>query len=164
MILAVLDQAELFRHLHPGFDEAFAFIQQSSTRDLIPGKYKIDGDRVFAMVQEYVTKPESECGWESHREYIDIQYLVLGQEQMNSAPLDRLIDQSDYVTATDKISYRSALSPYSSLQVRAGQFTVFFPEDGHQACICSGTSEVVKKIVIKVKASAQCTYQAKNGE
>ncbi|WP_431090744.1 YhcH/YjgK/YiaL family protein [Paenibacillus sp. 8b26] len=151
MIVAALEQEERYRHIHLNFKQAFLFLQQTPFSELTTGKYEIDGQRVFALVQEYDTKPEAECGWESHREYIDIQYIVSGREQINYVSLDQLTGGSDYVADKDKISYESSVSPGSSLQLGAGQFAVFFPEDGHQACIRSGQTEHVKKIVVKVK-------------
>ncbi|AET58793.1 putative beta-D-galactosidase [Paenibacillus terrae HPL-003] len=151
MIVATLEQEERYRHIHPQFMQAFLFLQQTSQAELAEGKYEIDGQQVYALVQEYDTKPEAECGWESHREYIDIQYIVSGREQINYAPLNQLTGGSDYVADKDKINYESSVSPGSSLQLGAGQFAVFFPEDGHQACIRSGQTEHVKKMVIKVK-------------
>ncbi|MEC0237006.1 YhcH/YjgK/YiaL family protein [Paenibacillus kribbensis] len=151
MIVATLEQEERYRRIHPQFEQAFLFLQHTPLAELAEGKYEIDGQQVYVLVQEYDTKPEAECRWESHREYIDIQYIVSGREQINYAPLDQLTGGSDYAADKDKINYESLVSPGSSLQLGAGQFAVFFPEDGHQACIRSGQTEHVKKMVIKVK-------------
>jgi hypothetical protein len=41
-------------------------------------------------VQSYTTKPENETIWESHRRYIDVQYVVRGSERMGWLPIERL--------------------------------------------------------------------------
>ena len=51
------------------------------------GKYQIDNDDIFAIVQEYDTKEEKDCVLEGHHKYIDIQYVIQGVEFMGFTPL-----------------------------------------------------------------------------
>ena len=44
-----------------------------------PGKVAIDGDRIFAEIQEYTTKDPKDCRFETHRKYYDIQYVAEGK-------------------------------------------------------------------------------------
>jgi YhcH/YjgK/YiaL family protein len=152
VILASLEQEEQYRHAYQGFAQAFDFLKQSSLAELAPGKYEIDGDRIFAMIQHYESKPEQNCGWESHRKYIDIQYLIAGNEKINVAPSDQLLMKGEYIAEKDKISYEIPSIKSSSLQLHAGEFAVFFPQDAHQASISSSEAPVsVKKVVLKIQ-------------
>ena len=58
--------------------------------DLAPGRHEIDGEEVYASVQRHFTKPVAERQYESHRKYIDIQYIHTGREIMYWAPLPLL--------------------------------------------------------------------------
>jgi YhcH/YjgK/YiaL family protein len=46
------------------------------------GKYKVDGDNVFAECKTYFTKPVEERSFESHVKHIDVQVMLEGQEMM----------------------------------------------------------------------------------
>ena len=63
---------------------------------LATGRHTIVGDEVFALVQEYRTKSHSEGFWESHRKYIDVQYMVRGAERMGYANLASLAERQPY--------------------------------------------------------------------
>ena len=52
-----------------------------------PGRYDIDGDTVYALVQEYDSKPKSEGFWEAHHAYLDVQYVASGAEHMGYRPV-----------------------------------------------------------------------------
>ncbi len=49
------------------------------------GRHDLDGDDLFALVQEYTTRAADECVWEAHRRYIDVQFVVTGAERMGVA-------------------------------------------------------------------------------
>ena len=54
------------------------------------GKVTLSGDDVYATIQSYWTSPASERKWESHRRYVDVQFMVTGEELIYHAPLDQL--------------------------------------------------------------------------
>ena len=56
------------------------FLGERRAGDLEIGKYMIDGDRVYANVQQYVTKSYDEAKYEAHDHYIDVQCIVSGEE------------------------------------------------------------------------------------
>ena len=49
------------------------------------GKIPIQGDQVFALVQDNTTKPRAQGTWEAHRKYIDVQFVAAGVEEMGYA-------------------------------------------------------------------------------
>jgi beta-galactosidase beta subunit len=55
------------------FAKAFHFLQTADLENAEPGRVDIDGDQIFALIQEYNTKPLAQGFWEAHRKYIDIQ-------------------------------------------------------------------------------------------
>ena len=152
MIVDVLANAERYHSLHPRLAAAFDYLAafDPATPD---GKYPIDGDAVYAQVQSYATKPAAEKKWESHRRYLDVQYLVSGRERMTVAPLGALAGATSYNDTKDVINYTGPTGAASSLYVEGGQFAIFFPQDGHQPGVEADTSagnEAVRKVVVKV--------------
>jgi YhcH/YjgK/YiaL family protein len=70
---------------HPVFRRALAFIAQNDFQDFAPGKIDMIPGKLFCLLQEMDSVPFSEARPESHRQFIDIQYLISGHEVMGSA-------------------------------------------------------------------------------
>lgn len=148
MILESIDHTELCERLHPRFALAFEAIRHMRAAEPAPGVYEIDGQNVYAMVQEYDTQPAEQMAWEGHREYADIQFIVAGQELVQYAPLQVSGADFPYDQALDLL--RCQAEPASEIQLSAGQFAIFFPHDLHRPkCDWQG-SHRVRKLLIKV--------------
>jgi YhcH/YjgK/YiaL family protein len=111
------------------------------------GRTDIDGDNLFALVQEYDTKPAEQGKWESHRKYIDVQYILSGRERMGFANIYRM-DLGEYLPEKD---FQGMGGEGNYVDLSAGDFAIFFPEYGHKPGLCATAPEKVKKVVIKVK-------------
>jgi YhcH/YjgK/YiaL family protein len=146
MILDKIENSKIYDNLHPLFAKAFEFIHKTDFSELSDGKYEIENDKLFAMVQEYNTKDETEGKPEAHRKYIDIQYIHSGVELIGIASL------SDNVLISDEPGKDLAFyeSETSFIKLEAGMFAVFFPEDIHMPGIKLNQSAKVKKVVVKV--------------
>ena len=148
MIFDQLKNAEIYCNCHNGFKKGFAFIRTAIESNMEPGRYQIDGDDVFAMVQEYETK-ENVGQFEAHRNYIDIQCIVAGVECMEAAELDGCKEAVPYDAAKDIAFYTA--DPQTKMRVTEESFAIFFPWDAHNPGICDGVPGKVKKVVIKVR-------------
>lgn len=114
------------------------------------GRYPVRGEEVFALVQTYETGPATEKRFESHRAHLDVQYVAEGEERILHAPV-RLLEVADpYDPATDLAFYAEPRAA-SSLLVRAGDFAVLLPGDGHKPGCMAGGRHRVKKVVVKVR-------------
>ena len=80
MIIDDIRHAPLYRPLSPRIAAALDFLHDVDLACLAEGRYDIDGDRIFALVQSYVTVPSAEGSWEAHRRYLDLQHVVQGRE------------------------------------------------------------------------------------
>ncbi len=107
--------------------------------------------RVKAIVSEYTTKEENENGYEAHREWIDIQYLLKGSEKICCLPLEYLKETKAYDAGKDAAFYEETGIAGQEMLVGNGYFAVFFPQDGHKPGLCAEECEAVKKVVVKVK-------------
>ena len=107
--------------------------------------------RVKAIVSEYNTKPINENGFEAHRQYIDIQYLVGGTEKLCSLPLEYLEETKPYDEKDDYALYKATSVPAQDLLLGNGYFAILFPQDGHMPQLSVDEPGGVKKIVMKIK-------------
>jgi YhcH/YjgK/YiaL family protein len=150
MIVDSLKNKEIYESVHPKFGEAFAFIERVVAEGLAVGRYELDGDALFALVQEYPTKAPADCPFEAHRKYIDIQYVKSGRERMGVADLAHVTTSAEYNPERD-VEFFNTPEDASILTVGADEFAVFFPHDAHQPAMAMGESETVEKIVVKVR-------------
>jgi YhcH/YjgK/YiaL family protein len=115
-------------------------------RPIADGKYPVDGDRIFALVQRYTSKPVHEGRWESHRAYIDLQCVFEGIEQIGYAPLETLAAGS-YDADRDLIWLEGQ---GEFVTMGTGRFMLLWPEDAHMPGIAAGSPAAVLKVVVKI--------------
>lgn len=149
MIIDNLENSERYRLLHPLFEKAFNYLKETNLYAIVPGKYSIDGDNVFAIVQEYETLDAANEQMESHKKYIDVQYVINGVELVGFSVFNDQKVSKLYDAETDFMLYEEAPSFFAELG--KGMLMIFFPSDLHMPCIKKEKPAAVKKIVIKVK-------------
>jgi len=148
MIIDKLSNAHLYSGLGERINKSFAYLKETDFSKIELGKYEIDGDDIFALVNEYKTKDESEGKLEAHKKYIDVQYVAKGTELMGYAPLKNQKVIDEYNEQND-ITFFSGEKTFT--QVDEGMFAIFFPTDVHLPGIKVNEKSFVKKVVIKVK-------------
>ncbi|MFZ6025201.1 MAG: YhcH/YjgK/YiaL family protein [Bacteroidota bacterium] len=148
MVIDHLQNAAQYYGLGNGIEKALRFLQENDLLSLENGKHTIVEDRVFAIVQEYETKDPAQEKLESHRRFIDVQYVVKGEERMGHALLQTQIPSRAYNPDDDYMLFDEAPDFFSV--IKEGMFTIFFPNDLHMPCIQHGTAVQVKKIVFKI--------------
>jgi YhcH/YjgK/YiaL family protein len=148
MIIDKIENSKLYEGISQRIKEAFEYIRNTDLKNIKPGKYEIDGENIFALINEYKTKAESEGKLEAHRKYIDVQYVISGEELMGYAPLGIQQFFEPYKDENDIIFFNGEKS---FTKVSSGMFAIFFPEDVHMPGISTGKISDVKKLVIKVR-------------
>jgi biofilm protein TabA len=150
MIADTLEQNSRYLSLSPHFATAFKFLEKLPV-GRPDGRYDIDGDNCFALVQTYNTRPLAQALFEAHRQYIDIQFLQAGRETLLWTPLAALTSVTQPYAADTDIAFFATPPHWTPVNLRAGHFAIFFPADGHAPGLeCDGPAEV-RKIVIKVR-------------
>lgn len=122
------------------------FIQEQDVLNMSPSRIELDGDKVFAMIQHYDSKPKEQGMWEAHRKYIDIQYVAEGQELMGFANLSYL-EAGEYSEEKDFLPLHGE---GSYVLMKAGTFVILTPEDAHIPQVAVDVPQPVKKVVVKV--------------
>lgn len=154
MILASLEhlagQAALSQSLRKGLD----WLREHAADAVLPERVEIDGKQVYALVQAYDTLTAGEeIRLEAHKAYIDVQFIVAGEEMMGWADVRALRDPTAYNPDKDVFHGVLPAREVTPLHVRAGQAAIFFPEDAHAPKLAAAAPAAVRKIVLKVKVS-----------
>ncbi len=112
---------------------------------------KVDlNDNSFGLEQVYYSKNRDECFFESHREYIDVQFILEGEESIEVMESSDLAENFAYDENIDLIKYGDTKNA-SIIKLRKGDVAIFYPEDAHMPCIRLHESVKVVKTVVKVK-------------
>ncbi len=120
------------------------------TSDVKNGVYQLT-PRVKAIVSTYTTMGVNKNGYEAHREFIDIQYTISGEEVICSLPLEYLKETKAYNEVIDAAFYEETVIKPQELLIGNGFFAVLFPQDGHMPQISVKKPQNVKKVVVNVK-------------
>jgi YhcH/YjgK/YiaL family protein len=151
MILDQFDNALMYEGLGQRISIGLALLNEETVRNAAPGSYQVDGENLFYNVDEYQTQPVEEGRLEIHRKYLDIQYIVSGEECIGIAPLEGLTEETLYDGKKD-LAFCKFEPSMSQLHLKQGMFAIFWPNEPHMPCRRTGsTSEKVKKIVVKVR-------------
>lgn len=148
MIFDSLDQSERYVSIHPLFKPAFQYLREFDPKTP-DGRHEVMGERLFSLPQSYDTFPASERKFEAHERYIDIQYILSGEEVIEHVHVGLLSPDGGFDSVRDVGFY---LDPEKSTPVvlRAGDFAIFFPHDAHKPCVSAGKVSSVRKVVMKV--------------
>lgn len=148
MIIDKLTNADLYYKINQRISSALEYLKTTNFDNIETGRHDIDGDIVYALVNDYTTKHKEEAKLESHRKYIDVQYVASGCELLGYAlfndqkPLKEYDDEKDFMLFDEEISF---------INFNKGMFAVIFPEDLHMPGIMRNSPAAVRKIIIKVK-------------
>ena len=148
MVYDKIDNIETYKGLSEDIYEGLKFLKKA-TPDLPCGVHEIN-PRVKAIVSEYETKAVNENGYEAHRKFIDIQYLLKGSEKNCCLSLEKLKETKPYKEEIDAAFYEADL-PAQELMLGDGFFAIFWPQDGHIPGLCFNVKMLVKKVVVKIK-------------
>ncbi len=150
MISGSLSQLHVCKNIHPNLAKAIDHVLQTDFTNAAAGKYEIEGDSMFYMVNEYMTKPAIECEPERHRKYTDIQIMIKGSEKFGYAPFYTQKPSTDFLPDNDVAFYTLPEEQLNYIILAPGEFILFFPADIHQPELYIDAPANVKKVVVKV--------------
>lgn len=149
MILDVFDHWKNYEWPSKRFRQGFEWLADLKP-DVEDGRYELDGDNLFVIVQTYDTRSPVGHEFEAHRTYADIQYIIAGKERCYWAPAHELTVSKPY--EPDAEMYKLVDVP-TDLILSEGRFAVFFPPDAHAPCVALAEPAQVRKAVVKVKVA-----------
>lgn len=148
MIYDSLKHLEAYGGVHPGVMRGLELLRDTDFSVMEDGRYEIDGDNLFILLQSYETRRENDTP-EAHRNYIDIQYLISGAEKMGVGPLEEMTSEAEARPEGDIWFYHG---PLSEILLAGDRFAALWPGDAHAPGIAvDGKPAPCRKCVVKVK-------------
>lgn len=146
MIKGVLKTVDLSNYSE-NIAEGLKFLLNADFSNLEDGKH-ILSDTDFVNIQTYTTK--SNADFEAHREYIDIQYIISGEEIISVSQYDECKTTIAYNSEKD-IEFLSGKGFDNILS--EGEFMILYPKDAHKPSISININnpQTVRKAVVKVR-------------
>ena len=135
-----------------GLERAFEYLARTDLTSLPLGRTDIEGDEVYVLLSEAETRPPEQVQFEAHRRYVDIQFVVRGQESIGVTPLAGLVTTEPYDPARD-IEFFAVPPQSRPLSLGAGDFAVFTPNDAHRPSLHLDGPHVSRKAVVKVSVA-----------
>lgn len=113
---------------------------------LLPdGRIDIGGG-ISVSVFTFTTKETT--SFEAHRKYIDIHYIISGEEKIITSPLETMLVTSEYSSEKD-IALGECPEGEEHI-IRAGQYCVTMPEEAHSPGRSVSSPAPARKAVFKV--------------
>lgn len=150
MIKDRLENAKTYYSLSENLKKGLLWLENTDLKNISDGKYEIVGEEVYASVQTYDTKQDAD--YESHRNYIDIQYMIDGCEKIGVTDIKNCTTTIEYDFQRD-LEFYKINSPEEYITLPKGCFTILFPHDAHKPSISLEEKTTVKKVVVKVALS-----------
>lgn len=129
--------------------DAVNYLLKLKGDDLTLGKHVVN-DGFFYNVIEYNTTDDVDKLYESHRKYVDIQFLLEGEEVMQVVDIERLCEVVPYDCVRDCTLYSPIDKPASTV-LRPNSVLILYPRDGHRTMAFNGKKCKVLKVVGKVR-------------
>ena len=120
--------------------------RQNSATEI--GRHELLGPDLYAVVMEYETLDRSETRFESHREFVDLQCTLHGEEIIDWCPRQALVPDGEM--EQDVQFWLPPVVSWTPLVQVPGRFSVFFPADAHRPKVRSNGNRV-RKVVIKAR-------------
>lgn len=142
------------------FEKAFLYIQKLQDKNSLEykslanigldecNKIVLD-ENCFLLEQAYITKDKKDCFFESHRKYIDIQYIFEGSEIMEVENINKLQITQEYNESLDFAKYEQKPNN-STLIINENELAIFYPNDAHMPCIKVDNNQKIIKAVFKI--------------
>ena len=148
MIYGNIKNTEEYKFLNTNLQKCFEYIKNNDLKNLEKGSYEICGNDLFVNIVEYETTTEDKRFWEAHKNYLDLHFMLDGEEIINVNFIDNM-KQIEFVEKDDFLSLEG--NKKSSILLEEGDFLICYPNDAHMTAIKVSDSKKIKKAIFKVK-------------
>ena len=124
------------------------YLNNMDLKNLESGKHVIN-EWLYINVQEYMTKNISDCKYESHKKYVDIQMMINGIEALETSDVDKLELETEYNEESDVMFWKRKNNQMRTV-ITDKSYVILYPQNAHMPCIAVDKPVKVKKLVAKV--------------
>jgi biofilm protein TabA len=132
---------------------AIEALQKLDLAKLEPGRYELEGDKLFYLIQDLAPRSMDEGRPEVHHSYADVQIPCSAKERYGfSLPQANLIATEDRLESSDIAFYPTPANEFF-MDITPGSYVVFLPKEIHRPCIVIDDKAPIRKAVVKIHAS-----------
>ena len=146
MIVDSLSNCDKYISLHKDFEKVFSFLRE--LKGDAAGTTVLEENNVWANVIEVQEMPKSMKVFEAHRKFLDIHYILSGEEKFGYANIDRLKTKQPYNAVDD---YELLEGETNVILLKKGDFMITFPEDAHIPDYEKTNDDKLVRVVVKVR-------------
>ena len=128
-------------------DTAMEFLSRANTYTEC-GRYEFSED-CFVNVITCDTKEDCTGLMEAHVMFVDVQYMLDGEEKILYTPKEGLVQAKDYDEKKDRSFY--AFETADEVTYTTGEGIVLYPAEAHLPGCAIDRSKSIKKAVIKIR-------------
>lgn len=139
-----INYSELQRY----YNKIYEFLSNHDMVNIAEQRYDL-GDGEYVNVESYDTVRFEDRKYESHKKYFDIQYIIIGRENIVVEPVSELSVSEKYDENKDIVFYKNNVCGIDNF-LEEGEMLLLNPEDGHMPCISIDKTVHVKKAVFKL--------------
>lgn len=148
MIIDKIENISIYKNI-PEIARDFILSLKNGTSSL--GKHVLS-ESIYANVETYETKLLENGKFEAHKDYIDVQILLKGHEQIFIAPQNSLTMSEPYDAKRDIEFYSDNICSFQSIKLDGTNFVMLFPHEAHAPQVSIDEKlENVLKVVVKIK-------------
>ena len=134
-------------------ERALGFLKSHDFTTFAGGRYPIEGDLMYANVDIVNTRVYEETKIEGHKDYMDVQFLVVGEEQMEILIRQTFPDVVEAYDDKDCYFYDPTQGGTIKIDVRPGDYCIFYPGELHRTLIAPNEVQEIRKVVVKIHKS-----------
>lgn len=153
MIKDNLQHLAYYNYLNPDIKTGLRYVRDTNFDELEDGRHELVEGKIYANIQSYETKPEADCKFEAHRKYVDIQFMIQGEEKMGTSSVEDFDEVEPYNEEKDVVFLSCKEDKKGNikvLHVREKEFAIFYPQDAHQPCMMVESPAPVRKVIVKI--------------
>lgn len=128
------------------------YLKSNDFANMEPGVYEIQGKDIYAQVFDVQTGSREEKRPEVHEKYLDVQFLVSGEEKLGVTPDTGKYTVAEHIRERDLIFYETVENE-GFIHAVPGSFCVFFPSDVHRPAVAVNAPMSIRKVVVKVRTT-----------
>ena len=149
MIFSSIHLNEDMSKYPPAIQRAVAYLKETDFSKMEAGAYEIEGRDMYAQVIDTTTCALADGRPESHKDYLDVQFLFTGEEKLGFTPYLDSYEVAEYIKERDLIFYKEVKNE-GFVHSTPGCFCVFFPEDVHRPGLAVNEPMAIRKVVVKI--------------
>ena len=135
--------------LYEKISEALDYIKNLDKCTLAPGIHEVN-DEFYYNYLEYEAKESTNTIYEAHKNYVDIQYIVEGQEHVDVSFEEYMELDTPYDKEKDIMFFKNPQKYFSRI-LGPGEYVIVLPHELHKPGQKVDQNGNVKKIVGKVR-------------